>query len=281
MKNILLGLIILTCIATGTLAQQDPDDPGNPDSLVVSYTHVPDIAAGDSSVVIEIEFVVDELVRTASSGYGWNHDGFVMDSAVWTTAGLDAFDVTALTWAKDDIDSTNFHRQFQTTAFGTVGISSPTTVIRYHGHFTDFVAGDTLRITPDPFVDMLFVDSGFAEISPLWGGDAVYGHTSGVAVIPSSSLPASFELDQNYPNPFNPSTKIRFDIPLRARATLTVFNVLGQKVATLVDEELPPNTYHVDWNGESDDGQKLASGIYFYRLRADELVSTKKMLLLK
>jgi len=281
MKVMLLCLTILIGFAAGAVAQQDPDDPGNPDSIIVSFTHLPDLAAGDSMVVLEVEFVVDEPVGSASSGFGWNHDGFLMDSAVWTTAGLDGFEVTSLTWAKDDVDSTNFYRQFQITAFGTVGITVPTTVVRYYGHFTDFVPGDTLRIVPDSFVDMLFVNVSFDEITPLWGGDAVYGYTSGVTVVPAGGLPTSFNLDQNYPNPFNPSTRIHFDIPQRGRARLTVFNVLGREVVTLVDEDLAPDSYHVDWHGESDRGSKVASGVYFYRLRVGEFVATKKMLLLK
>jgi hypothetical protein len=91
-----------------------------------------------------------------------------------------------------------------------------------------------------------------------------------------SSLPTVFALRQNYPNPFNPTTQISYDLPQRSRVDLGVFNVLGQRVATLVNAEQSAGSYHVTW-----DGTDAVSGIYFFRLTADNYVSTKKMVLLK
>jgi hypothetical protein len=91
-----------------------------------------------------------------------------------------------------------------------------------------------------------------------------------------SSLPTVFALRQNYPNPFNPTTQIAYDLPQRSRVDLGVFNVLGQRVATLVNAEQGAGTYHATW-----DGTDAVSGIYFFRLTADNYVSTKKMVLLK
>jgi len=86
----------------------------------------------------------------------------------------------------------------------------------------------------------------------------------------------SFSLSQNYPNPFNPSTIIKYTLGSRQYATLKVYDVLGNEVATLVNEELPPGEYEVEYNVSN-----LSSGIYFYRLNAGSYSSTKKMLLLK
>jgi hypothetical protein len=91
-----------------------------------------------------------------------------------------------------------------------------------------------------------------------------------------SSLPKVFALRQNYPNPFNPTTQITYDLPQRSRVDLGVFNVLGQRVATLVDAEQSAGSYHATW-----DGTDAVSGIYFFRLTADNYVATKKMVLLK
>jgi hypothetical protein len=96
-----------------------------------------------------------------------------------------------------------------------------------------------------------------------------------------TDLPTSYALSQNYPNPFNPSTEIKFDIPIRSHVTLTVFNVLGQRVATLVDKEMSPGRYLADWNSTSDNGTEVTSGVYFYKLEAGDFIQTKKMLLLK
>jgi len=103
---------------------------------------------------------------------------------------------------------------------------------------------------------------------------------TGVAAV-ETDLPTSYALSQNYPNPFNPNTEIKFDIPFRSHVTLTVYNVLGQRVTTLVDKEMPRGSYVADWNSTSDNGIEVTSGVYFYKLEADDFIQTKKMLLLK
>jgi len=94
-------------------------------------------------------------------------------------------------------------------------------------------------------------------------------------------LPSDFVLSQNYPNPFNPTTRIAFDLPTKSLVTLTVYNVLGQRVITLVNEKLAAGKYVADWNGRSSGGNEVASGIYFYRLHSEQFTQTKKMVLLK
>jgi hypothetical protein len=88
--------------------------------------------------------------------------------------------------------------------------------------------------------------------------------------------PESFILSQNYPNPFNPSTTIQFSLPEQSFVNLEVFNTLGEKVSTLVSEELNVGNYKYEWNAEN-----LSSGIYFYRLITNNFSEMKKMILLK
>lgn len=91
--------------------------------------------------------------------------------------------------------------------------------------------------------------------------------------------PQEFSLYQNYPNPFNPTTKIRFALPPSARgsfAKLAVYDALGREVVTLVNEQLKPGTYEVDWDGSS-----YVSGVYYYKLIAGDYIDTKKMILIK
>lgn len=89
-------------------------------------------------------------------------------------------------------------------------------------------------------------------------------------------LPDNYFLSQNYPNPFNPSTVISFQLPVSSQATLKVFDVLGNEVAALVNEEKPAGGYSIDFNASN-----FPSGIYFYRLQAGSFVETKKMIFLK
>ena len=103
-------------------------------------------------------------------------------------------------------------------------------------------------------------------------GTYEYSNTIEVEIV----TPDKFELSLNYPNPFNPSTKISWQSPVRSWQTLTVYDVLGNEIATLVNEEKPAGSYEVNFNAS-----RLSSGIYFYKLQAGSFVETKKMILLK
>ena len=92
----------------------------------------------------------------------------------------------------------------------------------------------------------------------------------------SGLVPTEFTLHQNYPNPFNPTTEIKFNLPSATDVNLEIYNIIGGKVATLVDSYLEAGEHTVTW-----DGRDAASGVYLYRLEAGEFVATKKMVLLK
>ncbi|MFZ1682944.1 MAG: T9SS type A sorting domain-containing protein [Candidatus Zixiibacteriota bacterium] len=94
-------------------------------------------------------------------------------------------------------------------------------------------------------------------------------------------LPNSFSVSQNYPNPFNPTTTIEFDVPAKSQVNLTVYNVLGQKVKTLVNQEMAAGKFKTEWDGRSESGAQISSGIYFYKFEAGSYVMTKKMVMLK
>ncbi len=93
--------------------------------------------------------------------------------------------------------------------------------------------------------------------------------------------PLCFKLSQNYPNPFNPQTVIKYDLPDPARVKLTIFNVLGQQVRTLVDREQEAGSKTLLWEGTDDQGQEVASGVYFFRLQAGKFEATKRMVLVR
>ena len=109
-----------------------------------------------------------------------------------------------------------------------------------------------------------------------YNSNIVLGNSGPTGVGTQSLVPSSFGLDQNYPNPFNPTTTIQYNIPEQTRVVLKVFNVLGEEVATLVDEVQDTATKSVQF-----DASALPSGLYFYRLQAGSFVEVKKTLLLK
>ncbi len=127
---------------------------------------------------------------------------------------------------------------------------------------------------------------GCAYSIAVYGQYLLAGNGNGAWRIPLSQLvtgikntdkiPMGFELRQNYPNPFNPTTIINYSIPRSSMVTIKVYDVLGREVSTLVNEQKMPGNYKVTFNAGN-----LASGVYFYQLRASDYTAIKKMLLLK
>ena len=97
----------------------------------------------------------------------------------------------------------------------------------------------------------------------------------------ASSLPVSFNLHQNYPNPFNANTEITFDLASQSNVILNVYNIAGQKISNLANGSFEAGTHKVIWNGTSDSGKAITSGVYFYHIEVDNTTQTKKMVLLK
>jgi len=133
-----------------------------------------------------------------------------------------------------------------------------------------FTGDVTLRIRITDPENATAEDTLTVVVSPIVG---IYG--------PNGEMPLEFALEQNYPNPFNPATTIKFQMPAAESVRLVVYNILGQKVRILVDERLEAGYHQVHWDGLSDQGQQLASGIYIYRIEAGNFTVVRKMTLLK
>jgi len=155
-------------------------------------------------------------------------------------------------------------------------------------------------LTQDIGLDSIYSYFDFGENRIVLKGcmidGVVYGDTLTVSVDDENQVqPTEFSLSQNYPNPFNPITKIKFTLPspyqgegqgVRSMMTaLKVYDILGNEIVTLVNEELPAGEYEVEFDSHSGEsasgGGNLSSGVYFYRLRAGSFLSTKKMILLR
>lgn len=115
-------------------------------------------------------------------------------------------------------------------------------------------------------------DNGNIEI---WGNGTTTTSTT------TSINPSSFKLNQNYPNPFNPITSISYQVQSSGDVVLNIYDVLGNKIKTLVNESKPVGDYQIKWDGTNQNGERLSSGQYFYQLKVGDFESTKKMVLLK
>jgi hypothetical protein len=133
--------------------------------------------------------------------------------------------------------------------------------------------------------------NGFVYISDGLGGIQIYRNllVTLVSVEPDETVVTEFKLEQNYPNPFNPTTKIKYTIPASPKSSpkertlviMKIYDILGNEVATLVNEEQEPGVYEVEFNVAQVSRPEITSGVYFYQLKAGEFIQTKKMLLLK
>jgi hypothetical protein len=95
------------------------------------------------------------------------------------------------------------------------------------------------------------------------------------------NIPSDFSLSQNYPNPFNPVTKLDYNLPLRSSVNISIYNVLGQEIKTLVNGVKEYGYHSVTWNGRDDLGREMSSGVYFVRITSQGFTKTRKMLLVK
>lgn len=132
--------------------------------------------------------------------------------------------------------------------------------------------------------DTTFIRSQFGSIDPLayepyWD----FLNQQPVTAINESQpqQPWEFLLAQNYPNPFNPVTTIEYSLPVNGKVNLEIFNVLGEKVKTLVNKNQTSGNYSIQWNGRNSSGNVVSSGVYFYRLKTDNFIKNRKMILLQ
>jgi len=132
------------------------------------------------------------------------------------------------------------------------------------------------------------INNGSAEIITQGNGKSnlrIIVGTEDYAKINSESIsltPFEYALYQNYPNPFNPTTNITYQIKEKSNVTLEIYDILGRRIASVINNVVQdPGQHIVTWNGTNSFGIKVASGIYIYRIRARDFISSKKMILLK
>ena len=129
---------------------------------------------------------------------------------------------------------------------------------------------ELIPVTYTDVTDSLKIFWNRRDLIPLDNNDNHHG-----------AIPSLFTLNQNYPNPFNPVTTIDYTLPVRADVSITIYNLLGQTVRTLINNQQAAGNYSVTWDGRDNMGKTAASGLYFYRLKAGDFAESKKMIMLK
>ena len=136
------------------------------------------------------------------------------------------------------------------------------------------------------FSDDVPNNDSFYQITAVYDqGESIPSNEASVLVTSvedtPDNIPDSFALSQNFPNPFNPETKIQYDLPKSTHVRIEIFNLLGQKMRTLVNDQKPAGSHTVVWNGRKENGEAVASGVYIYRLQTEQFMKSRKLILLK
>lgn len=138
---------------------------------------------------------------------------------------------------------------------------------------------ETTNLAPGEYYWRVKSSNGTEE--SIYSSSAKFNVDGIVEVDDNEIQPIVYSLEQNYPNPFNPTTTIKFSLPESHFVSIKIYNMLGQEVRTLVNEQRNEGNHSIIWNGKDNSGNQLASGTYIYRIKAGDFTSTKKMILLK
>ncbi len=199
-------------------------------------------------------------------------------------------------------DTTEYHSAISNTSdggfitCGFAGTYSPVTDYYSNVRKYNNLLQEEWEIVVDSNFDFLRASS----IEQTFDGGYIFGGTSDnqnslrkmyamkISLFPTDinqfdidNLPSKFNMSQNYPNPFNPTTTIEFNLPTKSNVTVIIYNLLGQEVQQLVNQQYSAGNYKVTWDGTSSNGEQSATGMYFYQIVTDNFIETKKMVLLK
>jgi hypothetical protein len=194
---------------------------------------------------------------------------------------VDTFTVYTYSFAGDVMPDNygGFAVSYDSLPISDFFISWGGTITAVEGDWADSTSTD-IGITPEAGSSIALVGNGTDFKDFTWEiSTPSPGELNSEQVVPVEkvyALPDKYELAQNYPNPFNPSTTIQFTLPKKSFTKLEIFNVMGEKIETLVSEALSSGTYKYEWNAKN-----LSSGVYFYRLSTENFMQSKKLLLMK
>jgi hypothetical protein len=284
MKKMVLFLAMFLVMTGLAFAQQDPQDPGIQDSLIIDEVT---IDSGTTFAFVRIYAVTDDSVAYYNLPLSWTapYPGVSVGTQTQYFFPLTSWDDVFDTVMTDQ----SYVRQFGfADLFGEDNPYLHTNGQRVNAWTLRFIISPSIHrqlVVLDTTWDdrsgsvILGLSDGTSEITPGFKGGFL---GIGVGVDDDNiSRPLQFSLSQNYPNPFNPETNIEFSLPSEQNVNLMVFNLLGQQVRTLVNSSLGVGTHTVIWDGKNDDGINVPSGIYFYKMFTPEFSQTNKMVMVR
>jgi hypothetical protein len=283
----IVAIMIMIMASLPGYAQQDPDDLGFQDSIIVGAVEPFDSSGEFQSKFVSIYAVTDDSVAFYTLPITWD----APRGGAYFGQGTQYF-YPLSSWDRC-FDSVLYQEHF----VRTVGWANLDTVLN------PFLITDGQRvhiwslrliIAPNAPPQTITIDTCWDDRN----GSALLGLTNGINEITPGILkqevlligptgtedppvPLQFSLAQNYPNPFNPSTNIEFSLANGGHVTLEIYNLLGQRIAVLADGDYNAGIYTARWNGDFMNGTPAPSGIYFYKIAAPGYTDTKKMTLLK
>ena len=285
--------VITLFLGWPALSWSQTDPQGALDSFYVECG----VPAADT-LLLQLRFGSDNTASNRIAGFGMpvlitvsNNALVHLDTTVAATyAGsmvsrfaIKTTDTDPLGGANPDVSPVHF-------VLGAVTFDSGVTGEGLFANLKLILNGDTTTVTVDTLSTAILSPGLVTEVAdsyaPGWRlGGFTCSVVSSVKDLDKGSgtnLPSDFSLSQNYPNPFNSVTVIEFALPQAGEVKLELYNILGQKIRTLVDQELSQGYKQVIWNGADQKGEQVASGIYFYRVRAEgKFTEVKRMLLVR
>jgi len=249
------------------------------DSLEAKTITIYDYSVELKEASVTYNYVDGDLVPYERSSSDLNSNGDI----VYNLA--EEFDVDNLTWGNKfqsihtyNNDGKPTERIFQVWA-DAIWVNAQRSLFEYdlagnitYQSFQGWLEGEWV-----PFTTTMTIE--ISDKLSFWfqGGEVFLYYGNPVTDVNEiDQLPTKFSLEQNYPNPFNPTTRIEYQVASNENVTIKVFDAIGREVTTLVNEQLQPGVYEVDFNAAA-----FSSGVYFYSIRAGNFVQTKKMILLR
>ncbi len=284
-RSIFLIVGIMMILAASVHAQ-DPDDPGAPDSLIFGDVEIQYNPGQDNYVNVPVYFVTDDSIASVMIPIEWTSsdgsmslvsvtyeepfdlwdDFYVNDDNDWVVGFCDMGGEENESFMFTDGERMAYLMLEFRIAAGAEEQFIPITVGEGPNgmpvNFGLYTPGSDEDITP-------VVVDGFIRFGTVDVDDAV------------AELPTEYAVKQNYPNPFNPETNIEYHLPQAGYVDISIYNILGQNVRTLVSGEQPAGIHKAHWDGYGNDGEAVPSGIYFYSINAGSYNETKKMVMIK